>query len=81
MLLRLFPILLLQVDLLELNEGFKRMKLNRPVVLSVEDFDELTEQGRLTTLGEPGGEEINADGFEGMVLSQLRRYTGQMFRV
>ena len=55
------------------------MKLNRPVVLSVEDFDELTEQGRWTTLGGPGGEEIDAHGFEGIILSQLRRYTGDTY--
>jgi hypothetical protein len=44
------------VDLSELNDGFKRMKLSHAVTLSVEDFDELTMQGRWTTAGVPGGE-------------------------
>ena len=39
--------------------------------LSPEDFEELTENGRLTTSGSPGGEDIDPDGFEYMIWSQV----------
>lgn len=51
--------------------GFKRLKLSQPVELSSEDFVELTENGRLTTSGMPGGEDLDPDGFEYVILSQV----------
>ena len=66
------------VDLSELNAGLKRMNFVPPIHLSLEDFDEMTEQGRLTTKRGPGGEELNAHGFEMMIQRQLRRYTRRM---
>lgn len=66
------------VDLSELNEGLKRMNFVPPIHLSLEDFDEMTEQGRLTTKRGPGGEELNFYGFEMMIQRQLRRYTRRM---
>ena len=63
------------VDLGELNAGFHRMKLAKPIQLSVEDFDLLTEHGLYTTKQARGGEEIDALGFQKMMLNQLRHYT------
>jgi len=44
----------------ELNEGLKRLKLSQPVELSQEDMNELTENGRLTTSGLPGGKDSSS---------------------
>ena len=59
------------VDLDEINHGLRKLPLPRPVRLSPEDYEEITEYGRWTS----ADGELTANNFEGMIMTQLRRYT------
>ena len=48
----------------------RRLPLKRAVILSAEDFEEITEHGRWTS----ASGELTAVSFQGLIMSQMRRY-------
>ena len=56
------------IDLDEFNFALKKLPLEQPVQLTVEDYDEVTELGRFCN---EGSSDMSQEGFESMMMSQV----------